>query len=253
MVWSLKSKRREIFLPGRRVVGRGDFPLETQMSRQHFEIDVERNRIFITDLESTHGTLINGSRLVPHARVELKGGHTIEVGKTKLVLTRVKATQGVLADALVLLGLSLLTLLQPTIAMGQAVDLPSLFILLGTLLIAVILAAVFWKILLRRRRWSKLRWLTYSCLVTVTSAVLNYGLLITADRHWLISDDIIESKIKYFCISQFQRAQCTDHLQLCPTCELRLDVHERQLIANRLKLSSPEMIRTPANQGSKLK
>lgn len=38
------------------------------VSRQHCQIDVEEGNIFVTDLGSTNGVLINGEKVTPHEK-----------------------------------------------------------------------------------------------------------------------------------------------------------------------------------------
>jgi len=55
------------------------------ISRQHAQIQFEDSRIVIEDLESTNGTMVNGSRV---ASQELSIGDEISVGELSLVLKR---------------------------------------------------------------------------------------------------------------------------------------------------------------------
>ena len=49
----------------------------------HFEIVVTENKIFIRDLESTFGTLVNNTRIIPLKTVYLKDEDEIIVGPTR--------------------------------------------------------------------------------------------------------------------------------------------------------------------------
>ena len=73
------------FPKGRIVVGRSgsDFILtDKNVSRKHFCIETwSRDQVYIRDLASTNGTLLNGMRI---ASTRLKSGDTIAVGSTKL-------------------------------------------------------------------------------------------------------------------------------------------------------------------------
>lgn len=64
-----------IRLPANRVVvgssAQADIRIESRfLSRQHFLIEVQADRIFVTDLGSSNGTMLNGRSLQPHVREE---------------------------------------------------------------------------------------------------------------------------------------------------------------------------------------
>ena len=73
---------------GSQVIGRGrevDIPLYTpSTSRQHARIDVDADRVTLTDLESRHGTRVNGKPI--SGSVELAAGDQIEIGGERLIL-----------------------------------------------------------------------------------------------------------------------------------------------------------------------
>lgn len=51
------------------------------MSRQHFELNCDRTTLFVTDLGSSHGTLLNGKKL--EGKAALKNGDVIKAGSTE--------------------------------------------------------------------------------------------------------------------------------------------------------------------------
>ena len=73
---------------GSQMIGRGrdvDIPLYTPAtSRQHARIEIDRDRITLVDLESRHGTFVNGKRI--DGAVELAAGDQIEIGGERLIL-----------------------------------------------------------------------------------------------------------------------------------------------------------------------
>ena len=73
---------------GSQIIGRGrdaDIPLYTPAtSRQHARIEVTSHGAKIVDLESRHGTFVNGKRI--HGSVQLAAGDQIEIGGERLVL-----------------------------------------------------------------------------------------------------------------------------------------------------------------------
>lgn len=55
---------------------------DPKVSRQHAQIYVDQDRVILTDLGSTNGTYVNGSRV---ARIELKNQDEIVIGSTRIV------------------------------------------------------------------------------------------------------------------------------------------------------------------------
>ena len=51
------------------------------LSRRHFRISLESGRLFVEDLGSTGGTLVNGTRLKPYHARRLEHGDTVHAGK----------------------------------------------------------------------------------------------------------------------------------------------------------------------------
>ena len=58
-----------------------DYPLQVEgLSRRHFRVSTHRGRMFIEDLNSTNGTIVNGARLQPYHGRQLKDGDIIAAG-----------------------------------------------------------------------------------------------------------------------------------------------------------------------------
>ena len=77
-------------LPGSiKTVGRApraDFILDAPLvSRLHCRLTAGASELEMVDLESTNGTLVNGSRM---PRAALKSGDRLGVGKVELIVTR---------------------------------------------------------------------------------------------------------------------------------------------------------------------
>jgi len=51
------------------------------ISRKHCQVEVIDNTLFITDLNSSNGTFINGMRLIPDEKHGLKAGDKLVIGK----------------------------------------------------------------------------------------------------------------------------------------------------------------------------
>ena len=62
------------------------FDREGRVSRQHASIEWKDGRLFITDLGSTNGTLLNDRRV--DAPMEVHAGDVLKIGKTVLELRR---------------------------------------------------------------------------------------------------------------------------------------------------------------------
>jgi pSer/pThr/pTyr-binding forkhead associated (FHA) protein len=86
---------RENFTLGRAVKGQAvvpDVDLETReaydmgVSRLHAEIRLRDNGIFLADLESVNGTLVNGEKVEPTLPATLRHGDILQLGRMRLQL-----------------------------------------------------------------------------------------------------------------------------------------------------------------------
>lgn len=61
---------------------------DVNMSRQHFALEVEKGEVYLTDLESTGGTTVNGIKVRPgkEGRVRIGNGSTITAGRVTFVV-----------------------------------------------------------------------------------------------------------------------------------------------------------------------
>ena len=57
------------------------------ISNKHakIEYDTETDNVFLTDLNSAHGTFINNMKLIPNQSIKLKSGDVISFGKMMLL------------------------------------------------------------------------------------------------------------------------------------------------------------------------
>ncbi|MDQ2663533.1 MAG: FHA domain-containing protein [Candidatus Eremiobacteraeota bacterium] len=62
--------------------------LDPEVSRRHALCDVEAGVLYLTDLESSNGTFLNGKRIVES--IELQVGDTIDMGNSRLTVLAVK-------------------------------------------------------------------------------------------------------------------------------------------------------------------
>lgn len=56
------------------------------VSRKHLKIFRRDDKFLIEDLKSTNGTLLNGERINPGAKFDVKEGYPIKIGKTIICL-----------------------------------------------------------------------------------------------------------------------------------------------------------------------
>lgn len=79
------------FANGPVIVGR-DPPVDRfalndpSVSREHFSVEPASGKLYLRDLNSTNGTLLDGARVDPSGRVELQAGQTISAGSVKLAV-----------------------------------------------------------------------------------------------------------------------------------------------------------------------
>jgi pSer/pThr/pTyr-binding forkhead associated (FHA) protein len=102
--FSLKSDEGgEYFLPdGEWVLGRGEVPLRidnSYISRSHARITVDGDAITITDLGSSNGTFVGGSRIAVNEAVPLVPGEAIGLGQYMLTLGRVEQAEAEVSTA----------------------------------------------------------------------------------------------------------------------------------------------------------
>jgi pSer/pThr/pTyr-binding forkhead associated (FHA) protein len=65
---------------------------EHGVSRMHAEIRLDRNGVYIIDLESANGTHVNGQRLEPQVITPIRHGDVIQLGSLGLqLISRVRA------------------------------------------------------------------------------------------------------------------------------------------------------------------
>lgn len=60
--------------------------LDPEVSRRHARFEVVRGVVYLTDLESSNGTFLNGKRLGAEG-IEVRAGDDIDVGNTRISIT----------------------------------------------------------------------------------------------------------------------------------------------------------------------
>lgn len=83
------SGREHTIRPGTNVVGReGDVMIpDAKVSRRHAQVTSEDGGIFLEDLGSTNGTLLNGNRVDAGARLPVQAGDTVSFGGIEMKLS----------------------------------------------------------------------------------------------------------------------------------------------------------------------
>jgi pSer/pThr/pTyr-binding forkhead associated (FHA) protein len=84
-----QSGREHVVRPGENLIGReGDIALaDPRVSRRHAALASENGAFFLSDLGSTNGTSVNGSKLAPNERKEVKEGDKLSFGGLELQLS----------------------------------------------------------------------------------------------------------------------------------------------------------------------
>src|SRR5262245_55459854 len=59
---------------------------DTSLSKQHFQLHIARENVFLTDLDSRNGTFVNGRRVPPRSDVPIASGDLIRCGESLLVI-----------------------------------------------------------------------------------------------------------------------------------------------------------------------
>jgi hypothetical protein len=59
---------------------------DSGVSRMHAEVLLEEDGVYVVDLESANGTLVNGKRLEPQKSAPVRHGDVIQLGKLRLQL-----------------------------------------------------------------------------------------------------------------------------------------------------------------------
>jgi ABC transport system ATP-binding/permease protein len=78
---------QEIVLTEGQIIGRSEFVLsdDPKISKRHAEIMFANDAWHLTDLQSTNGTYLNGSRLLPNQQAPLQHAQIIRLGDTELL------------------------------------------------------------------------------------------------------------------------------------------------------------------------
>jgi hypothetical protein len=254
MGWILSGGDKRITLEPGHVIGRADFPFEPMLSRRHFEILIRDDRVFVQDLRSTNGTTLNGDALKPLVPAEMNAGDVLRVGKSEFTLYAQAEAEadsvGVFArwpptaraDAAVLALLIAATFAQPSLAFGRAVGWRGSAIILGCLLVSLLPAALLWGFVFRKVIWTTKKYLLYAAVTGLTAVFFNFVVISCADHTWAIGDDLVQSKIEYFCLNRFRHSECVRQVGLCPDCALRIDRWKRDLMLRNLK-AAPQTLK----------
>ncbi len=245
ITWTLSTDKTKLRWRGRRVFGRADFPNHKSLSREHFELFEENGELFVQDLGSTNGTRIaRGAEVIaleankPECITEEDG---ILVGSAAFAVVRAQdswfTVSSVFRDSLILVGLIGACFIEPSYHFGLALDFVSLLIVLTVLLLSFaisvfIFRGVFYFAKMQNEGAQKIG---YGVSVVVLSLVLNHFLMVLFHFQYGALSTIIQSKIEYFCLTNYNHNQCVRQVNLCPPCAIKLDRWKRDKIVNELK------------------
>lgn len=97
-IWKLKCANREMpeigLKPGKTVIGRKAGRADAVVtgdgfiSSAHLSVEINDDGVFVTDMASTNGTLVNDARLEPSVAVKVESGDRIRIGETEFVIEK---------------------------------------------------------------------------------------------------------------------------------------------------------------------
>jgi hypothetical protein len=258
MAWTLKNGTRTLVVDGTVAVGRSDFPEVGKLSRKHFEFSVRMGKVFVRDLASRNGTILNGNRLEPGIAVEMRSDDVLTVGGAVFrlydgvvpadnppavaaaassaagrILGHLHATAKI--DAAIFGALCLIPLCDRSIAFGFAIGFVNACVLFGTILIAVLACAAGANFIFREAATDRRQMVKYVITVGLASLVVGQVLIQYADYLTGLGDDFVEAKIEYFCMDHFKQPECVRQVNLCPKCAIHIDKWKRDKMLHNLK------------------
>src|SRR5258705_208061 len=86
MAWKLVSDKFHLDLDGDRILGRADFLDNPQLSRKHAKFTINDGCVYVTDLDSTNGTAVEGQPLRANTPKQISEGDAIKMGNITLTL-----------------------------------------------------------------------------------------------------------------------------------------------------------------------
>lgn len=118
---------------------------------------------------------------------------------------------------------------------GRSLGAYGVAMVLGSLTLSVLAAAVLAKLTFAWTGWSSRKRFKYVLAVGVMSLGLHHGLQVYADQSMDLGRDLVTAKIEYFCHRHFDRGECVRQVNLCSDCVLRIDKWMRSQMAERLE------------------
>lgn len=242
MTWVLESGRKRIPLEGTRTFGRGDFPSDTGLSRNHIEISVRKGSVFAKDLGSSNGTHINGHKIAKNMSSSLLDGDVLKIGAQELTLRllrqkfyeREQVTRWTIGGTFAVLLAA--ACLRPSVGFGLALFFWPLLAIALILAAATVIAGVTWSIVWRKKDWDLRVCQIYAAAVLFTSAVISFGFVWFVDPDLPINSLIADHKMEYFCIGRFDKGRCSASLIECPECSERLIRWKQDIVIQNMKI-----------------
>jgi hypothetical protein len=238
MTWALRAGKKSIPWQGSRTFGRDDFPSAPKLSRAHFELREHEGHVVLRDLKSRNGTSYLGEKLKADQEVPLELDSEFVAGGMTFRLEEFDFSGRVrMIDAAVFAFSVLIVFADPSLKFGWTVGLKGVLILLAGCLVSFLPSSLglSWLLFERLQRVNLRGQLAYAGLVAVFSMGLYHFVMSFADYEWRIADELVASKIEYFCVNHFSGPMCVKEINLCPRCPQRLPGLEREKAAQYLR------------------
>ena len=219
--------------------GRADLPSESVMDRAHFELSVSNGAVYVRDLHSTRGTILDGQPVTAGHLTPLPPGGVLRVGQTEFSIERRPAFAVPrwlwLTGASVFVLFSLTTFRFSGVAEDGAVSASGLAILLGLLLLSALVGLTLSVPLFGRARFSKALLVLGFGFNFLVTGLVDTGLILAAESQWRISETWRTARIESACMTKFEPSACARRLHACPMCVKRLDYGAREEIKFNLE------------------
>lgn len=137
--------------------------------------------------------------------------------------------------------ITILSLREPSLAMGQAIGLNNFIIVVASSLGAVIVSCLGLRFLIDLRRWTPKVSAVFFTAAMVMSGALNDIFLRALDSRFELGQSVAEAKVVFHCKARFNPGLCVGQLSICPQCKNALSVKERQELQARLIVFADEM------------
>lgn len=254
MGWSLSGPKTTVRWAKRKVFGRDDFPEEGQLSRKHFEVVERKGRVYVQDLSSRNGTFIYGQQVKVGEAIEIQPGDSIKVGETNFTLKPVEDFAPIWVEIGIFTLMALIALRDPYNGWGPEVGWMGSAVVLSLLLVsfvAVATASNFVILRLLKKFWNKKTYAAHGIAIFLMTIFVNQFLTVLADTQFGIGADLRQSRIEYYCMTDFRGNRCAYLSKKYPQAVEQIDKWKRDLMAEKMKAYEASRARLPAAANSK--